>query len=925
MSVTDETEPAISQTSNGVSATDTIVGLLNQARHSANTGSTVNLTPRRNQDVALLLTQIAMTPLDPEDGAQSSDLVVEDAQADPARPFIGDLLERIRREVDVLHIVVVRLPHEVPTTPFLREAAATLIDHALIVGHPPLQLLRYDPSPFGPMHEEPPLAALLARQRDTVVIVPRADRRLLGGDLVQIGRGLAGSGVAVIAATHLGPEAWGLGAGEQAYWLDLSGEQIYHARFLALELLRGLVERYEQLPAELRLLRPDAIFPGGRTVLQAATMLGSELRIHTLFRLLDLPGGTADPKRALAQAARLPIGEIIRQWFEHLPRRDQLLALALCLLEGLPEAQVFQALELLYEGVWELRGPGQPMLDTIDLAPLADMLQLDGHAMADARLESSVDGLRAAVLPLGVSAHRRHLQYAQLWIARLIKASLDRSSDQPDPLFGPPGLRGRIRAAFGAVLADLALHAPNLALPSLLLLVADPNPEARRIVARALGRWQALGHGDLLIRLIDEWQTNERIRALVGALRGADLSIDPAGNEAAELLQIVGLLALSEAARSVAPGALSDALLAGLTKICQPALTPQAVRVLRAEALPILLHTHITQIAPLLDVLTRYPDLRADLSDDLAQVYQTGGERARAVNFILQGWLAGGLRGGRIRTNTPAEFQLVAAAAVLGAVDYQQGGPISLDGAWRYLSLILKTLEDSAARADVLAACMHLAGQDPRQLRWALREIRAGEEEDVVESLTEICRQQRADLFFRFDANRDERVFWHDQTAKSQIERALITWLLRDPGVGRGDPQEAARLRLLIWRAFCSITRRLDLDNPDAPAPARRPARRPQTGLFDRRKLTPHLLADLVDPDVLPIVRELAPEALDLAEAEPLVSDILLERWQRDPDLGPLGSGLLLTHEIDSADFWGMVQAAGWKPLLRAVIATLRR
>jgi hypothetical protein len=267
----------------------------------------------------------------------------------------------------------------------------------------------------------------------------------------------------------------------------------------------------------------------------------------------------------------------------------------------------------------------------------------------------------------------------------------------------------------------------------------------------------------------------------------------------------------------------------------------------------------------------------------------------------------------------------VAAASVLGAIDYHQGGPISLEGAWRYLSLILKTLEDSTARASVLAACMRLAGQDPRQLRWALREIRPGEEDAVVEHLTEICRQQRADMSIRFDANYEDRARWHDGVPKTQIERVLITWLLRDQhGVGRGDAGEAAQLRQIVWRTFCAIVRQVDLLGADHGSPARPRPRRSRTGLISRRQLTPHLLAVLVDEDILPIVRELAPDALDLAETEPRVSDLLLQRWQRDPDLGRLADGLTLVHEIDGDDFMGLLQAVGWRPLLRASIATLR-
>ncbi len=903
-----------------IDPSDTIFRDMSRTNGEPITGETINILPTRSDfDLTLRLAQFAMAAAGAPSGtADSGDLILEDGHCDPANPFQAELLERIRRASQKLRVLVIQLPLEVPSGTFLRELAAAVADHAAVVGGVRPQLLRYEPIGYGRLPEQLSLAMLLAHQSAAVVIIPCADRRLLGLDLVQLARTLAERELTILAATHLAPTAWHLGSGEIEHWVDLSAEHVHSPRFLTFDLLRGFVERHQHLPPELRVLRPDAVLPGGRKVLEAAALLGSPLRVRTFFQMLDQPGGVAEFGRVLAQAVRMPTNEIVRRWYEQLDRRDQLLAVALGMLEHLPEVQMFPALEELFERVWNLRGPGQPMLDLVDLQPLRDLFAFYEHSTSDPQLEPAIDSLRIALLAPAVTLHRRHLQYALLWLVRQILTSLELGDERQHPTYGPPRQHRRLRTLLMAVLADVALVSPGMALPALLSVVAMPFPEAQRMLARALGRWNAHNYGDRLVALLSDWPHNPRICALVSALRGSDAELDPQLAEATEQLRSVALLAYTEAARSVPSGTLNQALVDEYARLISEVLDSRTIQTLRDEIIPILLPLHIAQISPILHALAQHAGLRAELSNQLVMVYQSGGERMRAVHVLIQGWLAAGLGRAPERSSPTNTAGLIVVAGVLGAIDYRLRGPISREGAWRYLELILKYLEAPDERAMVLAACMRLAGQDPGQLRWALREIRLNEQAAIVADLTEICRQQRA-----YRLAHGHQQFWHDGIPKSPLEQVLIGWLLSDPYQNRAEPHEAERLRFLTWETLLSITRQLDLQLP-VRTPHYGLPEKPEYSEIPHQKLIEARLAEVHDPQTAALVLLLAKRVLRLEQEEPQVLTMLLEHWAGDLDLASVASGFELLLELSSANAWetALMRTGVW---FRSVSALLWR
>jgi hypothetical protein len=583
------------------------------------------------------------------------------------------------------------------------------------------------------------------------------------------------------------------------------------------------------------------------------------------------------------------------------------------MLENLPESDVFTALQALYETIWSLRSPGQPMLDLVDLQPHQPLLAFQEYSEGEPPLSAKLDGVRSTLFSVGVSLHRRHLQYAQLWMVRQIRASF-----QPeDAPINYQRQHSHMRWRYMLALADLARIAPALALPALLSLVADPHTEARRLVARALGRWQAQGYGERLIDLVGSWPENPRIGVLVNALRGGEAGNAGAIAAAVESLRSVALMCYTEAAASLPAGALPAALIDGFLRLIDTTIEPQVLHTIRDEVLPVLLHTHISQLAPILATLAQFPALRSDLGQNLALVYHTGGERARAVNHLIQGWLVAGLRRTDNQLSHQSEMQLLTAAGVLGAIDYQHGGPIARESAWRYLSLILKQIEHPDSRATVVAACMRLAGQDPNQLRWVLREIRPQERTVVVADLTEVCRQQRAQRSTRRFAT------WADGTAKSPIEQVLINWLLSEPRQARTDQAETERLRFLIWETLVAITRRLDVHVAPQLIDDQLYQLYQPSGWY-RERLIPALLQQQLIPHTHSLVALFATRVRALAAEEPQVLEALLDRWLADPDLQLLAEGFELLLNLDVAKgyaFW-QVGPAKW---LRAAWATFAR
>lgn len=887
-------------------------------RGGAISGETVSMLPHYSYDLAALHSRIASAST-PE---ALPDLVDEEIRRDPDQPFRSTLLESIRRIAAQQVLVLVHVPAEVVALQLLREVAALCLSHTELLGIARPRVLRFDPlhDPRLEYNVDRQLDRQLGELKDLVVLVPRSDRRTLGHDLVELAERLSGRGILVIAATDLPLSGWKLRAEERSMWLDLRSEVCYNPNALVALLRSGLLERYDQLhPAFKAAVAPEANYDQIQ-LSQIAATLGSPTRIRALLRLLDRPGAIAeDPRRLIGFAAKHPLGELVAFWYRQFDRRHQLLALALVLLIELPEGQLFGALEELIEGVWGLRAPGTPMLDVIDLEPLRDFIRLVEHGMAESRLEPDLDRLRPLLAATAATTYRRHLQYAQLWLARLMIRSLSDDAQSFQILLGSAEQRARVRSAAMEALSDLACMSPTLARPALLLLIAQHRDELHHAVARALSRWYATGAGSQLNRVLREWAEDPKARTIVNAVASSDGS--DITDDGAELLVAAAMLTLGYAAADMPSGTLEPELIDQFTALVRQSVGRRALRYLEYEIMPMLLPLHLQQLRPLLSEMILNTELRDGILRDLKRLYSEHNQRALIVRETIRGWLSEGFRempDGRVPLRGPAEERLMTVAEFLSMLDYRlPGRPISLDEAWGYLHAILARIDGTAARGAVLAASMALASYDPSKITRVLADIRIDEENSVVEALARQNDQQRRAMH-RSIAQMD---VGHGIT--TELEELLIDWITSvRRTTGRYSTETTERLVRISFLVFVAaaraqVSRQIEPDD-------NRARKRVQQRPFYRQKLMPILLFSDLDDRVAESLDQLLPHALTLAQNEPAAFSTLIEIWEQIPDLAPLAERLERAEHLERSERWGfgIVDSTTWFQSLWMALTT---
>ncbi|HEU4322643.1 MAG TPA: hypothetical protein VFS21_05795 [Roseiflexaceae bacterium] len=844
----------------------------------------------------------------------------------PRSPFREALLSDLCALAVQQRILLVQPHPDLPAGDLLRALARRLLVFLHMragddAARPAVAALEYSPQEPASERDETPFdleQTLRKLTSPTILLFPQASRQQLGWDLDALERMPTPHPYYILACADTVGRGWNFLPDEERFWTELPTDDLFEPAYLAHLLREGLARRQTRLPARLQgKLDPDAPLLGDWTLREVAVRLRSPAAIgallHALTRLPET-AGLDDLRSLVGEYARLDARALLERWYYgQLTRREQLLAIGATLLEGVQESQLFAALQDLLE-VWQQQDAGA-ILDYIDLEQLLIFFELREVAPYDVRLESRLSGQRELLLELALRSHRRHLRRALPWLARLIARSYARDAAH-DELLGAPQQRARLREVLSDSLSDIALHAPDLAQPAILWLVAQADQDnAHLALARSLARWSPLGRTEELLRLLGQWRGDQRHRAFVQRLQG-----DTRGKQAdtAEaLLHGVSLLTICYAVRAAAPGRVDERLLAALRE--QIGDNSRRVRLyVRDYLLPMLTAQHTSQISPVLQDLAQRTDLRSAISTRLATVYRT---RPREITKLIQQWyeqgdleLAPRAKGSQRRR---AEALLATVALTLGGLPFEPIYPIKLDVARRMQREILNIVHDREARIEVWTACFYLSSNDAAALHALLEQVEDDEEDRIVEWLTKTFLDQRAQLGGQHDAvmqtpNGSFPIWLTRRPPETEVERTLLDALARTR-----DPL----LRRLAFHAFVSFVERFDVQEerfvaaelqrraalaagypappaPVAPAPAPdtsgpapagdgSPAAPPEPDFY-RDVLIPRLVL-LDDPEHYEeIIQDVLPLARTLQRQSPQVLDRLLQRLQRD-DTNDLG------------------------------------
>jgi hypothetical protein len=380
------------------------------------------------------------------------------------------------------------------------------------------------------------IEAAFQGENPTILLLPEISKSQIAGygpaklrELLRDRKGYA------IVTTDSSRERWDISKDsfEAQLWHELSWETHYGRVELARYLENLLVSSDLPVPEGLLPNGPDAtLLIAGVPLATAVDKLKSPQRVRYFAE--SLLRGRTPPSREgiesrLAELAGDP--SAIQQWYEQFEPRDQLLAVGLVLLDGLPEDLLFAGLEILVETTWRGTDPLLAQFDYRDLARFAAYFKetrVDGGLV---RIESGSRERRRQILGVAWQHQRRRLLATLPALTRMIRASATEPAAPPGPRAAPapvspePVVRDATTMAGSATrvlgrtesgslqlhqvllesLSLIGLLSVEVVEPYLLDLAADPSESVQQLVAGALAAWREQGNDDQLFALLRRW------------------------------------------------------------------------------------------------------------------------------------------------------------------------------------------------------------------------------------------------------------------------------------------------------------------------------------------------------------------------------------------------------------------------------------
>lgn len=834
---------------NGVAAPDPLLGALERA---AIQGPLVSGASSQNDtNIASILIQYNLSVATAADASRKSPYFVElrtPAPLDPAAvaaqersPFAKATLARIRNWAVARHVVLLSTPPGTPVSALLQAVAVDL--KTVLAQHVPAPppgspaILEYSPGLDQQDGKEFDLRRqLLALRTPTILVFPEATREHLGWELVALAHLAREHSHYILASVDVTPDQFHLRLDEQVFWRPVELDGLYDASFLELSLVEGLATFQQRLPRSLHgLFRAEDELSTGRTVRDVARELRTPANVIALLQsLANLPReASATEIGACIEVARhADLTSSLRRWYQGLTRREQLLAVGLCLFDKSSETQLFAALQELVNDVWQLRDGLTPILDHLDLTGLRVFFQFVETGPYSVRVESALSHQRHLLLHVALESHRRHLQRALPWLIELIKQSLSRGASKQE-LYGIDSQRAHLRATIGEALSEVGLLAFDVVQPALLSLVADRRDATHVVLARALASWEARGQGDRLLRTLHQWQHDRQHVSLVQAMLPQNGGV---AESAEGLLRAASLLTVTYAIRRSPPGQVTEAYWDLLAQLSSDP-SPRVRHYLTDYTLRMLLPAYISGITPLLRTLVlRADQLRLVVCQKLAGAYETC---PHEVAQVLRGWRDEGfatpISEVPSRMPDPAEELLAAVIQTLSELPRREvGAPLTLEVRRRLEQQIIRRVRHPMIRVTILTTVLRNAWQDPHALHRFLAEVQESEYERVLQLLTEGYIDQRRTLNERYQpdlvrpvSGQPTPLWWEEHRRPRTESEVMLGVMLARPA----DP----RLRSLAFQAFMAFTERFDAAVNRELSNARQEAERERARLLERR------------------------------------------------------------------------------------------
>jgi hypothetical protein len=600
----------------------------------------------------------------------------------------------------------------------------------------------------------------------TILLLPQVQPHHVGHRLNELSRLLQARRNYLVITTAGTRTDWGIGSGspEESLWHEISWETYYGRAFLAELLLEELTAGGRNLPEGLPRgpLETGTLLAKDLTVEETAVRLRQPDKIRRFAEWL-FAQESASSRDLLAQLDQVGGDQAaIHQWYRQLDRTDQLFALALALFDGLPDNQAFAAVEFLVDEAWRRTDPNLPLFDYRDLIRLSAHFHLAETGKDGARIETSSQQKRTAILQAAWELQRRRMLAVVPAMTRLIKelapgnagtaagvgeqeeasaawkaqlAQAGPSGDKPAAgkrrrigwrrkkketgkeedadswrftqgsqreLFSSSRRVEQLQRSVIESLSRIGLLSFEAVEGAFLELAVDGSSAVQTVVAKALAAWRGEGHHERLFQVLQNWWAAGCRTTLPKPL--AQRKVKGANPLAA--IRATVALAIGYALQYDPPNQLSPELLSLLRDVVADVHPDVHDRVMELT-LPLAAASHPQQIDDL---------LLARLAEDQEQMYAIAFGLAMAYSLrphetlrIVDRWSlmvrSQGARDPEDRTITPRDRRLAAVALIYGYIRCERTPEIlTADQAVSALRDILTTETHPFVRTHTLMA-----------------------------------------------------------------------------------------------------------------------------------------------------------------------------------------------------------------------------
>jgi hypothetical protein len=657
--------------------------------------------------------------------------------------------------------------------------------------------------------------AALDPNRVTILLLPQLESRQLDLGLPGFCKALTKKGHFAVITTDASRADWSLGDGglDGALWQELTSQTFFGPAFLAGVLRRSMEASKKLLPKNLapQGLADDQPFLGELSVSDAASRLKQPSYIRAFVKALKIAPSPISQELLSDLLEQLGGDQrALELWYRQLERKDQLLALALTLFNGLAEDQAFAAIEVLVKRSWREADPMLEFFDYRDLERLSAYIKLQNTGQDGRKIDVPH---RREILEAAWRVQRRRLLAVLPPLTGLIKGlAIEMESDAhqnrpgepasvgsqgsaaPQPsesgplwrstdasireLYNTPRRQAQLQQAVIESLSQIGLLSLEATEPCFLELVMQGKLTMQRVVAQALAQWRGQGLDDPLWSLLRRWWSQ-------GVQIGEGAKANGHSPRDLDSVRAAVALAVGYAAEHDPPnqlGAELHGLFERLLEDQNPRVRERFVR----ETLPRVVRRHPSKLEPLLRTKALFDDeLLRITALSLALAHR---ELPEVVLAILESWHSAAHEqkpswSGEVKER---ERLLAAVALTYGFLDCQaDSSDMTFERVYHKLRSILADETHPFVRRNTLFATGFQAIYNFEQagplLQQLIGEVTLADRSQLVADFAEAYLNQREQMNGGDEPleieGRSYSVWLHSVRPLTAIENLLYIWL----------------------------------------------------------------------------------------------------------------------------------------------------